>query len=272
MAMIATQPPTLQSARGVDGGPLDYGKLPEANVVVDELQRTGFSCLDSVIQQDWLASAQNHVTQLIEREGARYFSIIRPADEPHSPAKALVRDSRLSNLLRDATASVCPKGIVDYEEVYNVLRIISGPDGGSGSLAFHYDASVITALVPLFIPQAGRMKSGELLVMPNRRPFRRNVLHNLAEKAVLQNRLAAKVAATAVSKNPEKFVRDLVPGNIYLFWGYRTFHANFPCAPDSLRATLLLHYGNPHGSSMLLKQLRNGRAAFELARRKRGRV
>ncbi len=27
------------------------------------------------------------------------------------------------------------------------------------------------------------------------------------------------------------------------FWGYRTFHGNLRCAPDTVRATLLLHYG-----------------------------
>lgn len=270
MTIRATQRESTRSTTENSGCALVYDKLPEPNIIVEELQRTGFVGLEGAIRQDWLASARNRVTQLIEAEGAKYFSIIRPADEPCSPAEALVRDPRLSDLLHTVTASVCPQGVVDYEEVYNVLRVISGSNGGAGSLAFHYDASVVTALIPLFIPQAERTKSGELVVMPNRRPFRGNVLHNLAEKALLQNRVASKIAAAEVRKNPEHFLRDLVPGNMYLFWGYRTYHANFPCAPNSLRATMLLHYGNPHGRSPLLNQLRNGRIALERARRKRG--
>ena len=31
----------------------------------------------------------------------------------------------------------------------------------------------------------------------------------------------------------------IVPGNVYLFWGYQTLHANEPCLPTSLRATAL---------------------------------
>jgi hypothetical protein len=29
----------------------------------------------------------------------------------------------------------------------------------------------------------------------------------------------------------------MVPGNLYLFWGYRTVHANEACDPDKIRAT-----------------------------------
>ncbi len=267
MTIGAMQPVSVQRVSQRAESALNYDKLPEPGAVIDELERDGFACLEGVVREDWLAAARSHITQLIEAEGAKYFSIIRPADEELSPAETIVRDPRLTSLLRIATDTVCPRGVVDYEEVYNVLRIISGPNGGSGSLAFHYDASVITALVPLFIPKSERMSSGELLVMANRRPFRRLLVHNLLEKAALQNRFASKVAASAVRKHPEQFVRDLVPGNIYLFWGYRSYHANFPCAPNALRATLLLHYGNPHGRSKLLKHLRNGRAAFERFRR-----
>ena len=38
----------------------------------------------------------------------------------------------------------------------------------------------------------------------------------------------------------------MVPGNLYLFWGYRSVHTNEPCDPASIRATALFHYANPH--------------------------
>ncbi|HJE28492.1 MAG TPA: hypothetical protein K8U95_04800, partial [Pseudomonas nitrititolerans] len=57
---------------------------------------------------------------------------------------------------------------------------------------------------------------------------------------------------------------QLVPGNLYLFWGYRTLHANEPCDPVSRRATAIFHYGDPHAGSLatrLILKLNQRRAA-----------
>ena len=70
---------------------------------------------------------------------------------------------------------------------------------------------------------------------------------NIFEKTLMQNRFYRKRIVREFNKAPEKYSVVLKPGNIYLFWGYRTFHGNLPCAPNTVRATLLLHYGNPHG-------------------------
>jgi hypothetical protein len=46
------------------------------------------------------------------------------------------------------------------------------------------------------------------------------------------------------------------PGNLYLFWGYRSIHTNEPCDPDKIRATALFHYVDPHIGSRLKRALR----------------
>jgi hypothetical protein len=46
---------------------------------------------------------------------------------------------------------------------------------------------------------------------------------------------------------------SMVPGNLYLFWGYRSIHANEACDLDKLRATALFHFGDPHINSKLRK-------------------
>jgi hypothetical protein len=43
----------------------------------------------------------------------------------------------------------------------------------------------------------------------------------------------------------------MVPGNLYLFWGYRSVHANQACDPDKIRATALFHFGDPRTNSRL---------------------
>jgi len=43
----------------------------------------------------------------------------------------------------------------------------------------------------------------------------------------------------------------MVAGNLYLFWGYLSVHANEPCDPDKIRATALFHFGYPHTGTAL---------------------
>jgi hypothetical protein len=215
------------------------------------------------VDTDWLARAREAVIGHLDEHGKRYFSLVRPGNDRGSPAGELVEDPKVEGLLRGVTQTVCPQGIADYEEVYNVLRIIAGPKGESGSLEFHYDASVVTMLVPLFIPQNAPGESGELVVFPNDRPFRGSVVTNLLEKAVVQNKLYRDRTSARFERDPQRYMRTLKPGNAYLFLGYRTLHGNLPCAPNSLRATMLLHYGNPHGNDPLLKIVRSARERVE---------
>ena len=125
--------------------------------------------------------------------------------------------------------------------------------GDERSLLHHYDKHVITALAPILIPEGPKRRAGELVVFPNRRGYRRFALFNIIEKAIVQsswyrNRVTRKLAAGDLTN-----VKYLKPGNLYLFWGYRTYHSNFPVAGDAVRATMLLHYGDPHPSSVILK-------------------
>jgi hypothetical protein len=240
-----------------------------AAALVEELNRTGFVCLENAVDQDWLERARSHIKSLLNTHGERFFSIVRPGDESGSPAREMASDPQLHRLIRDLTLSACPRGVEPGADIYNVLRIIAGPKSEEGSLLFHYDASVVTALVPIFMPANELRPCGELVTFPNRRPFRRSAAVNLIEKLLVQNRWSRRRAKRTFDAAPDDHLQLLHPGNIYLFWGYRTYHGNLPSAPNSLRATMLLHYGNPHGDNLALRTLRSGRRIVETLRLKR---
>jgi hypothetical protein len=131
-----------------------------------------------------------------------------------------------------------------------VLRCVQGDSGRRESNCFHYDASLVTVLLPIEIPQQG-VDCGDLIIFPNLRRVRSNVLFNVLEKALLQNALSRKLISAAIRRKllqPKKL--QLVPGNLYLFWGYRTLHANESCDPANRRATAIFHYGDPHAGSL----------------------
>ena len=230
--------------------------IPE---VAETLDRTGFVCLENVISPDWLQGAQENIRSRLAEYGEHDLCIIRPSSETDTPAHRLVNDPTVRAILENLAVARCPRGVAENDEIYSVLRVLAGPEREATSFKFHYDAAVVTMLVPLFIPTEGAGRSGELVLFPNRRPFRRSVMLNIFEKVITQNRFYRNRILREFNRAPEKYSVQLKPGNVYLFWGYRTFHGNGPCAPNTVRATLLLHYGNPHGGNPVLTAVKSVR-------------
>jgi hypothetical protein len=217
-----------------------------------ELDEKGFVCIENALNPAWIERAQAYVHSLVKQKGKRYFALNWLSRNRGTPPQELTDDPQMRHLMAKLAQIGCPKAGLD-EEIYTGLRVVAGSTGDERSLLYHYDKHVITALAPILIPQGPKRRAGELVVFPNRRGYRRFVLFNIIEKAIVQsnwyrNRVTRKLAAGDLPN-----LKYLKPGNLYLFWGYRTYHSNFPVAGDAVRATMLLHYGNPHPTSLILK-------------------
>ena len=223
----------------------------DAAEVAARLDSEGFVCLPDAIAPEWLDRARAHVERLATQHSGRYFALNWPAREEGSPWQEMTADPAMSGLLTKLVKLGCPKARVE-DEIYNVLRVVTGASGDAKSLNYHYDNTVITALAPVLIPEGPDRKAGELLAFGNRRPYRSNVLTNMAEKALVQSNWYRKRFTDALPAGKVDEIKLLIPGNLYLFWGYRTYHANFPVKHDILRATFLMHHGDPHGGSLAL--------------------
>jgi hypothetical protein len=234
--------------------------------VAERLDRTGFVCLENVISPDWLEDARENVKSRLAQYGDHDFCIVRASNETDTSAHRLVSDPAVRAIFKNLAAARCPRGVAENDEIYSVLRVLAGPDRKATSFKFHHDAAAVTMLVPLFIPTEGAGRSGDLILFPNRRPFRRSVTLNIFEKVVTQNRLYRKRILREFNRAPEKYSVQLKPGNAYLFWGNRTFHGNGHCAPNTMRATLLLHYGNPHAGNPVLAAVKSMRRVLDHSR------
>jgi hypothetical protein len=223
--------------------------------IATALDTEGFVCLPDVVAADWLDRARQHVALLASARSGNYFALNWPGREQGSPWHEMTSDPVIKALLRQLVELGCPRAKVD-EEIYNVLRVVTGASGDAKSLCYHYDNTVITALVPVLIPAGPQRRAGELLVCPNRRPYRSSVFTNIAEKAVVQSKWYRKRFTDALPDGDLDGIKFLKPGNLYLFWGYRTYHANFPVKHDILRATFLMHQGDPHGRSLTLAAIK----------------
>jgi hypothetical protein len=243
-------------------------ETPALQLIANEMNTKGSSCVTNFLSTEQLAALQQSVRAEADKHSGGYFALHGGSEIESSLLGALGVSPEFRRMLESVYQAGAGKAAYS-DEILKVLRCVQGSSGQRESNCFHYDASLVTALLPIEIPQEGTDR-GDLIFFPNRRRIRSSVLINVVEKALLQNALSRKLISWAIRNRlmrPEKL--QLVPGNLYLFWGYRTLHANEPCNPSKRRATAIFHYGDPHAGSfatrMILKlNQRRARRATEL--------
>lgn len=216
-----------------------------------ELQDKGFTCLENAVDPEFLAACREQIDALLDKRGERFFTIIQPQNREGGAFAEMAATPGFVNLLRNLARRGHSEAAVRDFELYNVLRVIAG-DGAEGSFEFHYDATVVTALMPLYIPEGAPGTTGELIAMPNRRHYRGSAMIDILEKLLLQNPIAFRLYRKRYGAGKRNAVQ-LKPGNLYFFWGYRTFHGNLPCQSGQKRATLIFHFGDPHAGHRLTR-------------------
>jgi hypothetical protein len=237
--------------------------------IADQLDETGVVCLEDAVPAEWLAQARANVEDRLSTHGEHDHFIRSPEGEENSAIAAFINSPTVLSLLADVVRARFPEGPAQLELTGSALRVIAGPRGEGDAFWFHYDASVVTMVVPIFMPDAARRNSGELVGLFNKRPFRRFVLANIIDKAVGQSPFYRRHILRRVDRTNYLHVVDMEVGNLYLFWGYRSLHGNMPCESGALRATLLLHFGRPHGSSeALTTAVRVGQSLRSLGRKR----
>jgi len=233
-----------------------------------QVQNNGFYCLEGAVNASFLMSLQENVQNLIKVFGKRYFSLIHPhekllnQDNLHIPYDHIINNTNFDNFLKELSGKLSNKNIVNSDR-FNILRVVTGEKTDDQSLKFHYDSTLITALIPIFIPDGEESKSGHLIAFPNSRKIRSSVVINIIEKMILQNKIIQKILPFFLLKSNKRQVLKLKPGNIYLFSGLQTFHSNYAVSKEFVRATLLCFYGNPYPDSKTLKWIKNKRHSEE---------
>jgi hypothetical protein len=213
----------------------------------------GVGVLHQCLSREFLEKVVEFVTGELAKTRGEYFSYVGSDKVAGSPLEELGRSpafrSVLTGIYEQAMGHPGPQG-----DFLQVLRVLSGVTGLPESHKFHFDAYVVTALVPIIIPTGPEEVRGDLVMYPNMRSVRSSVLANLCEKVLLQNSVIASLLATPfVQRRLGAKIIPMQPGNIYVFWGYRSLHANRPCPTDSVRATALFHFANPHPKNFMVR-------------------
>jgi hypothetical protein len=225
---------------------IQISHVPDTQILqlVDQLDSVGFASIPNYVHADDLARMRQFIGAAMKKSGNEYIGFGGPEEVAGSGLEDFYVSPAFSGLIKrvyeQGTGRRAPE-----QELYHVLRCLCGKTGQKHAWMFHYDSYVVTALIPIQIPTDGQ--TGDLLMFPNTRSIRPAYLFNALDKVLLDNALTQKLLRASVEKRRLKPVRiRMQPGNLYLFWGYRTIHTNEPCDVDQVRATALFHFANPH--------------------------
>jgi hypothetical protein len=234
---------------------LDFPDLSDAAVaaLADTIDRDGYGIVSGYMEPDDINQLRLFAEDAVRAAGNEYVGfggydkLLGTALE--RMAKSPVFRSLCTRLYERATGTPAPD-----QSYYQILRCLAGRSGQRHSLNFHYDSYVVTVLVPISIPQG--KTSGQLVMIPNVRPVRKWYALNMLDKARVDNGLSHRILKWMHRANLPRIVRvKMKPGDLCVFWGYRSIHSNEPCDPDKIRATALFHYADPHRDSRLKKFL-----------------
>ena len=225
--------------------------------IFNEIEIRGFSCIPHYIQEGDLHRMQAFVSNAVIQAEHEYVVFNGSDAVPGTGIDELAESEKFQSIFSRlyTLASRYPAPKVKF---YQILRCLTGKGAARHSLIFHYDSYLITALIPVTIPTVG--KRGDFLLFPNRRKVRAYYATNLLDKLLLDNKITQFLLRTLAQSGKSSLTRiELVPGNAYFFWGYRSVHTNEACDPEAVRATALFHFADPHSNSSLRERLRGHR-------------
>ena len=139
---------------------------------------------------------------------------------------------------------------------------MTGKKSKKVSLDFHFDAHLLTLLIPIYIPNRKNSDNGNLIIIKNLRKLTNSLFKNIIQKIFYQSSFFRKFF---INNNfVKKEILELIPGNAYIFNGFKTLHSNMNIDPNDVRATILVHYCDVFKDSYLVKTNRKLRINKEL--------
>ena len=152
--------------------------------VIDEaitsLDKDGYYCLENAIDSSTISMFKEELDNQLETHGKRYFSLINQAKEEDSPFNILEKSKKFKSLKEQIVNKKFPERNISSSDNFNILRVVTGKGTMGQSLKFHFDSRILTALVPICIPDGNKTNSGDWVGMLNFRKLRSSALFNLA--------------------------------------------------------------------------------------------
>jgi hypothetical protein len=237
-------------------------------LIKNNIEKKGYIELKNYIKKKQLLILKKFVKQKLKENKNQYFFLTS-----ENKVKTILHSSSLFNKIEDLLKKITlqfGKKINEKEKLYKVLRVVTGKKSKKVSLDYHFDAHLLTLLIPIYIPKRRGSDNGNLVIFKNLRKLTKNIYKNIIQKLFYQSYFfKIFFISTGLIKGE---ILNLVPGNVYIFNGFRTLHTNLQINPIDIRATILVHYHDIFIDSYLVKKNREIRIQNEIKNIKKNKI
>ena len=211
----------------------DYsGLVQRIRTTVD---KEGIAVLENFIHPEFLAELRKSVDQLTPlsyQSGKR--KPLRGSDLDNTVFSEVAFSDFMIRLVNDILASFNVH--IEAADIHAVLGILIGEEGQDSINQWHFDATYLTVAMPIVMPPAGE-RDGKFRIWPNVRRF---------SQSAWRNRLYWHLAKIGFLRRMVKhYAIKFVPGNLYFFYGFRSYHGTEELDARTLRANCLINFGGP---------------------------
>ena len=131
-------------------------------LIARDINQNGYACIPGYLNNLQLTQLREQVYEQARQHHGEYFAHHDGEQVAGSLLATLSSAPEFQSLLDDVYQLGAGKA-APSKRIYLVMRCVQGQTGRKESNCFHYDASLVTALLPVEIPQEGDQR-GDLLV------------------------------------------------------------------------------------------------------------
>jgi hypothetical protein len=197
---------------------------------------TGLAVLENFVHPDFLAELHSTVDRLTPScyEGGKRKPLIG-LELQNTGFYEVAFSDFVIRLANDILAAFNVQ--VQPGDIHPALNILIGQQGQDTVKGWHFDATYLTIAMPVVMPPATGGADGKFRIWPNVRKFSQSARLNQ-----LYWHLAKIGLLRRIVKN---FAINFIPGNLYFFYGFRSYHGTDLLDTDRVRANCLINFGGP---------------------------
>ena len=204
--------------------------------VRSDIDHKGMAVLEQFLHPDFLARLQSSVEELTPR---------CYAGEKRKPLIGSdLRDTRFWDMTFDeftiqmANDILAPFHVhLEASDIHPALNILVGDRGQDTVGGWHFDATYLTIAMPVVMPPPSGTGDGKFRIWPNVRKF---------SQSRFQDRIYSNLAHIgALRKFVKNYAINFIPGNLYFFYGFRSYHGTDSLDSAQCRANCLINFGGP---------------------------
>ena len=201
-----------------------------------EMDKSGMAVLENFLSPNFLAELRTNVEQLTPicyQNGKRKYLI--GADLQNTGFWEVAFSDFALKLSNDILKRFNVQ--LESADIHPAVNILLGEQGQDTVHGWHFDATYLTIAMPVVMPPPSSGRDGKFRIWPNVRQF---------SQSKWQHKLYSNVAETHLFQRMAKnYAINFVPGNLYFFYGFRSFHGTDDLDGQQLRANCLINFGGP---------------------------